>query len=83
MHARLFSSALCSAAIGLAVAMATFPVQAASNLNSSRSNIYRLISNDADASACLKAGGIVVVKDGKRVCEIKAPAVNLNSSKSN
>lgn len=83
MHARLFSTALCGAAMGLAVAMATFPVHAASNLNSSRSNIYRPISNDADASACVKAGGIVVVKDGKRVCNMPAPAVNLNSSKSN
>ena len=84
MNTRAFSAAICSAAIGFWVVISVVPVHAATNLNSSRSNVYRPIADDLEADACVKAGGAVVVKDRKRLCEISAAAaVNLNSSKSN
>ena len=57
------------------------PSNAASNLNSSKSNIYKAISTAADEAACLKAGGTVIMQNEKKVCSI--PATNLNSSRSN
>ena len=83
MRARLIMAALGSAAV-LAVATApAITVEAATNLNSSRSNIYKPIQNAADETACVKAGGTVVMQSGKKVCVVAAPATNLNSSKSN
>ena len=82
MRVQSFMAALVFAVIGLA-GMAVISVQATSNLNSSRSNIYRPITNAADDVACIKAGGTVVLQNGKKVCSLPAPATNLNSSKSN
>lgn len=59
-------------ALSLAAALVSGPVQAATNLNSSRSNIYKLISNTDDEAACVKAGGKVETKDGKKVCALPA-----------
>lgn len=82
MRAPLFSAVL-GGAVALAVTITTFPVEAATNLNSSRSNIYRPIKDAADEAACVKAGGTVVWQNEKKVCVMAAPATNLNSSKSN
>ena len=70
MLRELCSAALRRAVLGLAIAASAFPVEAASNLNSSKSNIYRPIATDADRAACTQAGGKVVVQNGKQVCEI-------------
>lgn len=59
-------------ALCLAAALASGPAQAATNLNSSRSNIYKPISNPDDETACIKAGGKVETKDGKKVCALPA-----------
>jgi hypothetical protein len=82
MKAPSFSALLGAAAV-LAVTIAALPIEAATNLNSSRSNIYKPIQNAADEAACVKAGGTVVMQSGKKVCVVAAPATNLNSSKSN
>ena len=57
MKSHPFAAASSCAALGFAVTLAAFPAEAATNLNSSRSNIYRTIANDADQAACLAAGG--------------------------
>ena len=41
----------------IVLAMTAFSVEAATNLNSSRSNIYREVAGAWDDAACLKAGG--------------------------
>lgn len=46
------------------------PTVAATNLNSSRSNIYRAVAGDADRAACTQAGGRIVVQNGNTLCEI-------------
>lgn len=76
---------LCLVAIMAALAVTTpaLTVEAATNLNSSRSNVYKPIKDAADEAACVKAGGAVVVQGDKKVCVLAAPATNLNSSKSN
>jgi hypothetical protein len=51
------------------IGFAAGPSAAATNLNSSRSNIYTAIATAADEQACLNAGGVVVVLDGKRQCQ--------------
>ena len=56
--------------------------QAASNLNSSKSNVYKPISTAADEAACINAGGAVERQNDKKVCAMSA-ATNLNSSRSN
>lgn len=70
------------AASAMAVFVATVSSgQAASNLNSSKSNLHKPIATAAEEAACIKAGGAVLMRDGKKVCA--TAAVNLNSSKSN
>ena len=60
------------ALMGLA-GIAVPSVDAATNLNSSRSNIYRPISSAAGEGACIRAGGIVVVlQNRKKSCSIRA-----------
>lgn len=69
---------------GMVLAMAASPVEAATNLNSSRSNIYRAVTGAWNDAACLKAGGTLGEQGGVRVCFLPAAAAtNLNSSKSN
>lgn len=81
----LNTGVLC-AALFLATMAAGF---AASNLNSSRSNIYKLAPNDPDPEkTCVDAGGAVFTDQaGQKVCIQPAPvpaqATNLNSSRSN
>lgn len=82
MRGPLFIIMFGGAAI-LAVTIIAFPAEAATNLNSSRSNIYRPIKDAADEAACVKAGGTVIWQNEKKVCVMAAPATNLNSSKSN
>ena len=68
-----------SAAFITAALIAAAPALGASNLNSSRSNIYRLDPKDPGAAAaCTKAGGSVSTSnDGQKLCtkpEAAAPA---------
>ena len=59
---------------------------AATNLNSSRSNIYRLNSNDPNAAtACTASGGTLSTdKDGNKICVKPEPAsTTIIRSKSN
>lgn len=72
MIARPFLAALAGAATSVAVATISFPAHAATNLNSSRSNIYKTISSAADEAACLKVAGTVVVQGGKKLCLMPA-----------
>jgi hypothetical protein len=74
MQTRLFSSVLRGAFLGFAVLTFVSPARAASNLNSSKSNTYRQIANQADRSACTEAGGRVVIKNGAELCEIATGA---------
>lgn len=67
MNVRFCLVVLVSAGMGLGIAKA-IPAHAASNLNSSKSNIYRPISTDADKVACQTVGGNVVVREAKQVC---------------
>ena len=68
----------------IVLAMTAFSVEAATNLNSSRSNIYREVAGAWDDAACLKAGGTLGEQDGVKLCFLPAAAAtNLNSSKSN
>lgn len=46
--------------------------EAASNLNSSKSNIYKPIATEADKNTCLNAGGVVVILDGSLMCQVPA-----------
>ena len=73
MSAPLFSIKPLCVAIG-AVVVLTVPAAAATNLNSSRSNIYKPIASTADEQVCKDRGGIVVILDGKRQCELPADA---------
>jgi len=57
------------AALGLAAS-----ALAAVNLNSSKSNADRPISNAADQAACRKDGGRVVMRAGHKVCFLPAAA---------
>lgn len=70
MNGSSFSIAGPCAALSLALSASFFPVQAASNLNSSKSNLYRSIANDADRTACVQAGGSVVVRNGTEFCQL-------------
>ncbi len=81
MNTRSFSAALCAAAIGLTIiAEVPLPVQAGSNLNSSKSNLHRPITTSADAEACTRASGIVVQNAaGTRVCNLTAAASTPNA----
>ena len=54
---------------GMTIAYAAGPSVAATNLNSSRSNIYTAIATAADEQACVDAGGVAVTLDGKRQCQ--------------
>ena len=68
----------------IVLAMTAFSVEAATNLNSSRSNIYRAVTGAWDDAACLKAGGSLGDQAGLKLCFLPAAAAtNLNSSKSN
>ena len=67
------------ATVGLLSAVSSS--QAASNLNSSKSNAVKVVATAADEAACLKAGGAVAMQGGKKVCV--TPATNPNSSRSN
>ena len=82
MRVQSFMAAIIVAVAGL-TGMASISAEAATKLNSSRSNIYRLIADAADEVACLKAGGTIVLQHGKKVCSMPARTINLNSSKSN
>lgn len=64
---------LACAAHLIAMISAPIAVQAATNLNSSKSNIYKPIATTDDEAACVKAGGKVEAKDGKKVCALPAP----------
>ena len=68
-----------SAAFITAALIAAAPALAATNLNSSKSNIYRLDPKDPGAAAaCIKAGGSVLTgNNGQKLCtkpEAAAPA---------
>jgi len=70
------SSMLYSSVIVLAMGVLSIDVAfAAANLNSSRSNIYRIDANDPNAvSICIKSGGTVVTNtEGNKVCVTTAP----------
>ena len=69
MTTHLRFAVLAVAAMGMAAAMTSSSVEAASNLNSSRSNIYK-ITNADDEAACKTAGGKVETKDGQKVCSV-------------
>jgi len=56
------------AVASLGLALTTVSVQAASNLNLSKSN--RLIATPADEAACKAAGGKVETKDNEKVCSV-------------
>lgn len=53
--------------------------QAGSNLNSSKSNAFKVVETAAEEAACVKAGGTVVTRDGKKVCAM--PGSNSRSSR--
>jgi hypothetical protein len=55
------------------VAVATSAL-AATNLNSSKSNVYKMISSVYTEAACLEAGGKIETKDGKKVCSLPPQA---------
>ena len=68
-----------AAALITAALIAAAPALAATNLNSSKSNIYRLDPKDRGAAAaCIKAGGSVSTgNNGQKLCtkpEAAAPA---------
>lgn len=75
MRVQSFTAALIVALAGLA-GMAAFSAQAAVNLNSSKSNIYRPITSAAGEVACVRAGGTVVLQNRKKVCSIPPLATN-------
>lgn len=82
MNRHLLSATL--GVTGMVLAMAAGPVEAATNLNSSKSNIYRAVAGAWDDGACLKAGGTIGEQGGIELCFLPvAAATNLNSSKSN
>jgi len=58
---------------------------AATNLNTSRSNIYRLDpANPESEKECVAKGGAVVTNEDQiKSCSIPAEAINLNTSRSN
>jgi len=66
------SSMLCTSVIALAVFTLSNNIAfAAANLNSSKSNVYRLDPTDPNAAAnCAKAGGTVKDKDGQKICSM-------------
>lgn len=76
---------LCSTLLASAVLSAG--VASATNLNSSRSNIYRLDPSDPNGEkACTDSGGAVSTdKDGQKICTKPEPAssTTVKSSKSN
>jgi len=78
MRVQFFAAALVIAAAGLA-GMAALSVQAASNLNSSKSNIYRPITSAAGEVACARAGGTVVLQNRTKVCSIPPVGTDTNS----
>lgn len=71
MRASSFSVLSCCAAIGLTFAS---PAAAGSNLNSTKSNAFRFIASAADETACRNAGGLVVMDDGRKVCQLSVGA---------
>ena len=79
----LCAGLLACAAFAVSVDVAS----AATNLNSSRSNIYKINPNDPNAEkACTDGGGKVSTdENGQKICTKPEPAnaINLNSSKSN
>ena len=77
MRVQFFTAALVIAAAGLA-GMAALSAQAASNLNSSKSNIYRPITSAAGEVACARAGGTVVLQNRTKVCSISPVATDTN-----
>jgi hypothetical protein len=83
MRTHLLSATLGKTA-AIVLAMTAFSVEAATNLNSSRSGIYRAVTGAWDDAACLEAGGTLGEQDGLKLCFLPAAAaINLNSSKSN
>ena len=79
MKNHLFQAALGAIALLAAIMSSSL---AASNLNSSKSNVYKPISTAAEEAECAKAGGTVVKDGDKKVCAMPQ-ATNLNSSRSN
>jgi hypothetical protein len=69
MRSQLCSAALCRAILSLAVIASASTGQAASSFNSSKSNVYRTVSTDAEKAACVNAAGVVVILNGKQVCQ--------------
>lgn len=67
MKAKPLTIATLAAALGLA--LSTVVVEAGSNLNSSKSNTYK-VANADDEAACKAAGGKVETKDGQKVCSV-------------
>jgi hypothetical protein len=65
MKTSLLSAVLAIAAL---IVMLGGAVNAATNLNSSRSNIYKPIGNPGDIAACRALKGSVVVRKAKEVC---------------
>jgi hypothetical protein len=43
-------------------------VQAASNLNSSKSNVYKPVTTNADKAACASVGAAIVMRGSQQVC---------------
>ena len=77
MRGPSFRAALIVVVAGFA-GMAAISVEAATNLNSSRSNIYRPITSAAGEAACVKAGGTVVLQARTKVCSIPAVGTDAN-----
>lgn len=77
-----------SAAVLAGLALSAEGASAATNLNTSRSNIYKIDPNDPNAGkSCTDGGGkLSTDKAGNKICtkpESASKATNLNSSKSN
>lgn len=71
MRTSLISILPCCTAIGLTLAGSA---AAGSNLNSSKSNAFRFIASAADDTACRKSGGVIVVDEGRTVCQLSVGA---------
>jgi hypothetical protein len=67
--AHTIQAALASALLGIVSLTVTSATgETATNLNSSKSNIYRPIANTTDAAACRLVRGTIVVRQKKQIC---------------
>jgi hypothetical protein len=77
------SALLAAGTVAVLTAIAVAPVEAGSNLNSTKSNAFKPISSQEDEAECLRVGGAVVLQGKRKVCSMPAQGSNLNSTKSN